>query len=242
MINEEGEVIVIELKEEYEETSLECNSLGIFRMTEMAKLLKPPTPMRLEGKVKGIEVQVLAVLADNGATNCFINSKVAVVLSLVVEPNVELGVKLGDGHKVTTVARCRNVEVQLGNFTTKVIAYMLELGDLGLILGTAWMRQFGKITFVWENMVLSFPCEGNMVELQGLKTSPVTPSLHSLLQDEEVENKFGHKSELTLKQQEELDQLLKYFSTMFTELEGLAPTIDTAHGIELHKETTSMSV
>lgn len=52
---------------------------------------------------------------------------------------------LGDGHKITTAGKCKNL--QLGKFTSLVDAYVLELGDLDLILGVEWMRKFGKVTF-----------------------------------------------------------------------------------------------
>lgn len=82
MINEEDEVIAIEPKEEEEETAPECRTLGVFGVTKLWKLL---TTMRFEGKVKGIGVQVLA---DNGASHCFIDSKVATTLNLMVELGV----------------------------------------------------------------------------------------------------------------------------------------------------------
>lgn len=162
-INEEGEVLAIELKEE-EEIALECNALGVFGVTIVKDSWKPSTTMRLEGTMMGIGVQILA---DSGASHCFIDPKVTATLGLVVEPNTMLGVKLGDGHRVNTVGKCRNIELHIGDFTTRLTAYVLELGDLDLILGATWMRQFGKVTFDWENMVLSFPWKEGVVELQG---------------------------------------------------------------------------
>ena len=76
-------------------------------------------------------------------------------------------VKLGDGHRVTTKGRCRNMEVHLGKFTTQIDAFVLELGDLDMILGVAWLQRFGKVTFDWEKMTISFVWEGERVELQG---------------------------------------------------------------------------
>jgi len=141
--------------------------LGLIELTGMAKIVKQPATMKLEGRLMEIHVQVLV---DSGASHCFIHSKAATALGLVVEKNAVLGVKLGDGHRVTTVGKCRNIEIQLGNFTTRINAYVLELGDLDVILGAAWMRMFGKVTFDWDHMILSFPCNGKIVELQRVKS------------------------------------------------------------------------
>lgn len=46
--------------------------------------------------------------------------------------------KLGDGHRVATIGRCKSVEIQLGNFQTVVAPYVLELGSSDMILEVAW--------------------------------------------------------------------------------------------------------
>ena len=93
----------------------------------------------------------------------------------------------------------------------------------------------------WENMVLSFPWKEGVVELQGLKTFPLT-SLHSMLKDEEIDSIMTQKCKLTSHQQEELKQVLNYFSKVFKEMEGLPPKRDITHCIELHKEAIPVSV
>lgn len=122
--------------------------MGLIELNGMAKTVKQPATMKLEGRLMGIHVQTLV---DSGASHCFIDSKVATTLGMVVEKNAVLGVKLGDGHRVTTVGKCRNLEIQLGNFTIQINAYVLELGDLDVVLGASWMRMFGKVTFDWQN-------------------------------------------------------------------------------------------
>lgn len=119
----------------------------------------------MEGKLLGVDIQVLA---DSGASHYFIAPRVAATLGLNIEQGRTIGVKLGDGHKIAALCECRNLEVQLGKFTTMIDAYVLELGDLDLILGAAWMRRFGKVIFDWKEMTLSFSWKGEIVELQGL--------------------------------------------------------------------------
>lgn len=54
------------------------------------------------------------------------------------EQGRSIGVKLGDGHRVATIGRCKSVEIQLGNFQTVVAPYVLELGSSDMILEVAW--------------------------------------------------------------------------------------------------------
>lgn len=95
----------------------------------------------------------------------FIAPQVAPALGLKVEQNRCLGARLGDGHRVTTIGKCRNLELLLGNFPIVVDAYVLELGDLDLILEASWMQSFGKVTFDWDKKKLSFPWQGGIKEI-----------------------------------------------------------------------------
>lgn len=106
-------------------------------------------------------------MADSEVSHNFIAPQVAPALGLKVEQNRCLGARLGDGHRVTTRGKCQNLEVLLGNFPTVVGAYVLGLGDLDLILGASWMQRFGKVTFDWDEMKLSFPWQGKIKEIQG---------------------------------------------------------------------------
>lgn len=78
------------------------------------------------------------------------------VLEIEVEQGKPMGVRLGYGHHVATRGKCREMEVQFGVFHTKVDVYMLELGNLDMILGVAWLHRFGKVTFDWEYMTVNF--------------------------------------------------------------------------------------
>jgi len=89
------------------------------------------------------------------------------ILEIPVEQGKPMGVRLGDGHHVATGGKCRGIEVLLGEFHTEVEAYMLELGNLDMILRVTWLQRFGKVTFDWEHMTISFYWKGEHVELQG---------------------------------------------------------------------------
>lgn len=80
-----------------------------------------------------------------------------------------MGMKPGDGNRVNTMGKSRGLDAQFGNFTMMMDAYVLELGDLDKILGVSWLKDFGKATFDWEEMSISFQCEGKRVVLHESK-------------------------------------------------------------------------
>ncbi|XP_050915888.1 uncharacterized protein LOC127130982 [Lathyrus oleraceus] len=248
-INEEGEVIAIEVKEDEEEV-LDCNSMGLFGITEtnIKSNNTPPTTLRLQGSLKGVSIMILI---DSGASHNFVSPHVATALGLNVEQGRSMGVKLGDGHRVSTRGRCRKLEVCLNDFTTSVDAYVLELGDLDMTLGVAWLQRFGKVTFDWEKMTVSFLWEGKRVELHGqffttkeVSTNNIShapmDSLHSLLEEEVVPT--NEVQELTEVQKQELNELLSKFKGVFEENTGLPPKREINHAIELQKDAGPVSV
>jgi hypothetical protein len=112
IINEAGEIIAIEVREdEEEEEVLDCNSMGLFGITESKTKMSnnPPTTLRLKGSLNEVSV---VILIDSGVSHNFVSPHVATALGLNVEQGRSMGVKLGDGHRVTTKGRCRKMEVQ----------------------------------------------------------------------------------------------------------------------------------
>jgi len=160
-VDETWEVSVVEVKEGEDEEVLECNSLGIFSGFERQNT-KALRTIRIKGTIKGIPVEVLI---DTGASHCFVSPQVATTLELAGEPCKKLRVRLGDGHRAMTQEECRDVEILFGKFRTIVNPYILELGDLDVILGVSWLQKLGKVTFDWVERMISFQSEGETIIL-----------------------------------------------------------------------------
>jgi len=136
-INEEREVIAIELREEEADRTLECGFMGLFAEVKIScGGRNRPSTLRLEGRLHGV---ALGLLIDSGASHNFISPHVVVAMELKVDKGKSMGVRLGDGHKVSIVGKCKELEIQLGEFSTVVAPYVLELGDVDMILGVAWL-------------------------------------------------------------------------------------------------------
>ncbi|KAF1869880.1 hypothetical protein Lal_00017457 [Lupinus albus] len=117
-INEEGEIIAIEVGEEEEEATFDLSSMGLFgeMETQQQRGMLPAT-LRVEGTVNGVSV---LVLVDSGASHNFVAPKVVEALGLVTDKGRTVDVRLGDGHRVATKGKCKNFELQLGEFRTKI--------------------------------------------------------------------------------------------------------------------------
>lgn len=59
------------------------------------------------------------------------------------------------------------MEIAFGNFKTTVDTFMLELGDVDMILGVSWLQKQGKVTSDWKEKVISFHWGGEMIMLKG---------------------------------------------------------------------------
>ncbi|WVZ01719.1 hypothetical protein V8G54_022525 [Vigna mungo] len=115
-INEAGEVIASEMREEEDDHSLECGSMGLFVEVKVSWAGQNcPSTLCIEGRLNGV---TLGVLIDSGANQSFISPHVVVALELKVVKRKLIGVYLRDGHKVSTVGKCEKLDIQLGEFST----------------------------------------------------------------------------------------------------------------------------
>ncbi|KAJ9564989.1 hypothetical protein OSB04_000955 [Centaurea solstitialis] len=248
-LNEAGEVIAIEIRErEEEEEKLECNSIGLFAWTEQ-RVTKNSNTIRVQGTIKGVPVEVLV---DSGASHSFVSPHIVTTLALPVECRRKLGVRLGDGHRVLTQGECKEVKLRMDGFETSVDMFVLEMGNLDLILGVAWLRQQGKVTFDWEEGIISFLHNGERIVLRDGKHNRskvqsekiITPvaSLFSILFTKEDRDVAMEVQRLSIQQQTELETVLEQYKVVFQEIAGLPPQRDTVHSIELRGAGDPISV
>lgn len=141
--------------------------MGLFGLVEDGKARHQPATMRLDGWLMGATMRVLV---DSSSSHNIIEPQIVLALKLPVEQHRAIGVKFGNGHRAFTTRKCTLLELHLGQFTTLVDAYVLDMGDLDMILGAAWMKKFGKVTFDWEAMALSFSWNGKTMEVKNLNT------------------------------------------------------------------------
>ncbi|WVZ21141.1 hypothetical protein V8G54_008463 [Vigna mungo] len=111
-VNEVGEVITSEMREEEDDRTLECGSMELFTEVEVSwDGRNRPSTLRVKGSLNGV---TLGVLIDSGASHNFISHHVVAALELKVDKRKMIGVRLGYRHRVSTAGKCEKLDVQLG--------------------------------------------------------------------------------------------------------------------------------
>ena len=115
------------------------------------------------------------------------------------------------------------------------------------------MQRFGKVTFDWDEMKLSFPWQGEIREVQGVncrrewdkenqKSGHQMSSLYGLLWKDESKGEEGNEGDLDQQQQRELEEVLKQIPEVIQEITSHPPERKTMHSIVLTKEAEPVSV
>lgn len=161
-ITDGGEVAAAEEDDDPNENPLECQTMGL--CASMGEEVNTgPRTMKLIGTIGGIP---LVILIDSGATHNFISSNVVSMLVLNVNGKQRMRVKFGDSHKIQTQGKCSGVKVQLDRMDYDVEAYVMELGNIDLILGVIWLKTLGLVVMDWDKMTISFKKNGEEIKLQ----------------------------------------------------------------------------
>ncbi|XP_014522435.1 uncharacterized protein LOC106778940 [Vigna radiata var. radiata] len=125
-VNESGEVIASEMREEEDDCTLECGSMELFAKVEVSwDGRNHPSTLRIKGSLNGV---TLRVLIDSWASHNFISPHVVAALELKVDKRKMIGVRLGYRHQISTAGKCEKLDVQLGEFSTTLEPY--GCGDL----------------------------------------------------------------------------------------------------------------
>lgn len=110
--SEDGDMLALEVEAGKWEETVECKEIGLCSIAGNGVDRDHSQTMRLPGKVGGIP---LMTLIDSGASHNFISPEVVSGLSLKMDTTHQMGVQLGDGHRIKTQGRCSNIQIQLGD-------------------------------------------------------------------------------------------------------------------------------
>lgn len=187
------------------------------------------------------------VMVDSGASHNFIAPSIVSALGVRVDESQSLGVRLDDGHRVWTKGKCGSLPLKLDKEEFVVDAYVLELGEIDLILGMVWLETLGILTMDWEKMTMVFKRYGREFGLGGKTYSRIdkqkngmSSALQSLLSTGvrqvdgmlwslEVDVGNAKKDALCENQQNELEEVLRQYPQVFRELSGLPPARKIDH-------------
>jgi hypothetical protein len=84
-----------------------------------------------------------------------------------VNHDSSMKIRLGDGFQTSTRGRCKEIEVDLGDFKVKCSPHLFELGGPDMVLGIEWLETLGDTIVNWTKQTMSFWSNRKWVTLQG---------------------------------------------------------------------------
>lgn len=141
LIVSEDEVPNLSDDSEFEKSELTASVVEISDEAHFSQMELPfysvggissPKTMKLAGTIHRTPI---TVMMDSGPSYNFISGDLVSKLQLKVNNTPLFDVKLGDGHKVQTIGRCKDVPIHIGEFLLKVYCYIFSLRGVDLIFG-----------------------------------------------------------------------------------------------------------
>ena len=186
-------------------------------------------------------------MVDRGASHNFISHKLVSLLGLPTQSFVALIITFGDGHRIWVQERCKQIEVKLGEFFYALSALVFELGNLDMVLGIEWLKTLGEVIQNWKEQSMRFKQWGRWVELKASSAMQVQQvPLQVWLATQKVGvmgKKFDNGAMCiarnlchnlnSAQQQQQLRDMLKKYSEVFSEPQGLPPNWSHDHAINL---------
>ncbi|KAD2394354.1 hypothetical protein E3N88_41331 [Mikania micrantha] len=170
--------------------------------------------LKFEGMLHSIP---LSLMVDSGAIHNFISRRLVGAMGLSVSVFTSIHITLGDGYST---------------------------GNLGLILGMAWLSSLGEVLHDWNHSWTQFTHKGRVVRLQGLPSAQVPPAalqqwLGELDGGDSPSAPCGClNAALSVSQQQVLNGLLQTMSFVFDAPTGLPPIRSHDHAIQLKTDNT----
>jgi hypothetical protein len=114
-------------------------------------------------------------LDDGGSSDNFIQTRVAQVLKLPIEPATNLRVLIGNGQVLNAEGKIQQLPLQIQGNEIKVPFYLLQISGADVILGSTWLATLGPHVADYAALTLKFFQHGQVITLHGetnLEPSP----------------------------------------------------------------------
>lgn len=205
-----------------------------------------PQTMRVKAKIGPHEI---IVLVDSGSTHNFINSRLANMLQLPVQPTSAFPVKVANGEKVICQGKHDKVHVLIQDIPFELTLYSLPITGLDVVLGVQWLESLGSVVCNWKQLTMDFDWDNAKRRLQGLDPQTIQATT---LSEVAKDMKQGHNVFaicLYLNNEESytvapasMRSLLEEYSELFVEPKQLPPTREIDHQITLKEGTEPINV
>lgn len=116
----------------------------------------------------------LVILVDSSSTHNFLDSMVARKAGLVINGNANLEVMVANGEKLSSEARCVNIDLTIQGLLITTNFYLLPLGGCDAILGAHWLHTLGTILWDFSNLWMKFTLNGTSYCFKGEKVQELS--------------------------------------------------------------------
>ncbi|KAL4379068.1 hypothetical protein GQ457_02G036740 [Hibiscus cannabinus] len=244
------------------EIFLDCEENGELQTPEGTKVEEPTVSlqamwgaanchtMKLELEIAG---KKLIALLDSGSTHNFISWNAIKLLGLKVERRKRVKVIVADGSSLETLGECTKVEWKVQNkcFITDFLVLALKGSDV--VLGVQWLATLGPIQWNFATLDMKFQLDGVVVNIKGVQPQPMewvnSKTCLKLLKgvgSSYTASLWVLGNQVKIKEAEklprELQELLRDFSDVFAEPQGLPPERGHDHRINLCDEQAVIKV
>nr|CAD1843422.1 unnamed protein product [Ananas comosus var. bracteatus] len=121
--------------------------------------------IKVQGEVDG---KAVTILIDTGSTHSFIDFQVAKEVKAHMTGASPLTVTVANGHKVVSKLKCTDFKWTMQGEPFQFELRVIRLDGSSIILGIDWLRTYGKVTFEYSNLLVTFIKEGKQISLKGI--------------------------------------------------------------------------
>ncbi|CAH9055306.1 unnamed protein product [Cuscuta europaea] len=127
-----------------------------------------PKTFRVKGKLtSGRRTKDIIILIDCGATHNFISQRVAQTAGVSVHQLPEYKREIGNGDLIRNDGRCEAVSINIQQTNIIQDFYVLELGEIEMVLGLEWLSGLGTVEFNFNQLTIKWRENGRVRKLQG---------------------------------------------------------------------------
>ncbi|XP_061346531.1 uncharacterized protein LOC133292167 [Gastrolobium bilobum] len=123
-----------------------------------------PRALQFHVEIKG---RLVPVLVDSGSSHCFVQKKLVDVSGLATVKVPKMRVFLGNGEFLICDRKCMEVLLNIQGNEFSMDLWVLELANLGIILGMSWLSTLGRVIHDYTDMSMEFLFKGGRVVLTG---------------------------------------------------------------------------
>ncbi|XP_061338071.1 uncharacterized protein LOC133284947 [Gastrolobium bilobum] len=111
--------------------------------------------------------RLVAILVDSGSSHNFIQKQLVDSIGLPTVKVPKMRVFLGNGEFLTCDRKCLSVPLQIQGYAFAVDLWVIELSNLGVILGISWLSSLGRVIHDYAELTMEFMTRDGRVILKG---------------------------------------------------------------------------